>query len=65
MEEEKVREIIGVAPKIVSYATGSKLGTNALGTALFRYDPKQSPTNPKKLAKVWVEKDDKYGHKWS
>lgn len=46
---------------IISYvpedcADSEVLGFNALGTALFQYDPNQKENDPKKLAKVWVEK---------
>lgn len=36
------------------------LGTHALGTAHFQYDPNHRPTNPRRLAKVWVERAEKY-----
>ena len=36
------------------------LGTHALGTAHFQYDPNHRPTNLRRLPKVWVERAEKY-----
>lgn len=65
----KVNDIVGITPKIISYkpedcAFSEILGTNALGAALFQYDPNQRQEDPKKLAKVWVERTDAYTHEW-
>lgn len=68
--QSKVDEIIGLTPKIISYvpedgATSKQLLKNALGTALFQYDPKQNKDDPKALTKVWIEKSEEYSHTWS
>lgn len=68
--QSKVNEIIGFSPNIVSYKpedceTSPVLGTNALGTALFQYDPRQNAEDPKALSKVWVERSEEYSHAWS
>lgn len=65
--KNKVNSIIGIIPDVISYVpedyeASTVLGTNALGTALFQYDPNHQATNPKKLAKVWVERRDAYTH---
>lgn len=65
--KNKVNSIIGIVPGVISYVpedceTSTVLGTNALGTALFQYDPNHQGTAPRKLAKVWVERTDAYNH---
>ena len=56
--EEKVHEVIGIVPKVVSYhpkdcEKSSELGTNALGTALFQHNPKQSPQTQEARQGFW------------
>lgn len=63
--KNKVNSIIGIVPNVILYApldcdTSEELGTNALGTALFQYDPKHRANTPKGLAKVWIERADLY-----
>lgn len=65
--KNKVNSIIGIVPTVISYVpqdceTSTELGTNALGTALFQYDPNHQGTAPRGLAKVWVERTDAYTH---
>lgn len=65
--KNKVNSIIGIIPTVIPYKpedcdTSTVLGTNALGTALFQYVPNHQATDPKKLAKVWVERRDAYTH---
>lgn len=64
----KVKSIIGIRPEVVLYnpehSLGGVLGTNALGTALFQYDPDQRKNDPKKLVKVWIERKNVHTHEW-
>lgn len=65
--KDKVNSIIGIVPAVISYVpedceSSTVLGTNALGTALFQYDPNHQGTDPRGLAKVWVERTDAYTH---
>lgn len=66
--KSKVKEIIAIEPQVVPYKPeecdiSEILGKNALGTALFQFDPNQYADDPKSLSKVWIERSDEYEHR--
>ncbi|KAK5001204.1 hypothetical protein LTR66_000082 [Elasticomyces elasticus] len=68
--KEKVNDIIGITPEVVPYkpidcTDEDVLGTNALGTALFQFDPRQNEMDPRALSKVWIERREVYSHAWT
>lgn len=68
--KDKVNSLIGMVPTVIPYKAedcdySRELGTNALGTGLFQYDPQRQGNRSQKLAKVWIERKEVYSHAWS